>query len=79
MRRFLTISLVCVLALAIAMPAFALEIKWGGLFRARVLSQHSFTNYSAANDLGTGKAVNYTQHNNRCDQRLRIFIDFISS
>jgi len=81
MRRFLTISLVCVLALAIAMPVFALEVKWGGLFRARVLSQHSFTNYplSGAYDLGTGKAVPYTQHNNRFDQRLRIFMDFISS
>ncbi len=81
MRRFLTISLVCVLALAIAMPVFALEVKWGGLFRARVLSQHSFTNYPLNNfdTLLTGKAVRYTQHNNRFDQRLRLFIDFISS
>ncbi len=39
MKRFLVPSLVIVLALLIAVPAFALEVKWGGLFRARVLSQ----------------------------------------
>jgi len=90
MRRFLTISLVCVLALAIAMPVFALEVKWGGLFRARVLSQHSFTDYPRSGTYATAvdlsapgtpanRNIGYTQHNNRFDQRLRIFIDFISS
>ena len=31
------------LVVALAMPAFALEVKWGGLFRARVLTQDTFT------------------------------------
>ena len=87
MRRFLVVSMVLLLALVIAVPAFALEVKWGGLFRARVISQHDFTAYSyAANDLsmdkaavGTERSVNYTQHYNRFDQRLRMFIDFVSS
>lgn len=83
MRRFLVVSMVCLMALAIAVPSFALEVKWGGLFRARVLSQHDFTSYSAtANDLAQiygSKQINYTQHLNRFDQRLRMFIDFVSS
>jgi len=99
MKKFLVPSLVVVLALLIAVPSFALEVKWGGLFRARVLSQSDFTGTPAA---GTGDygyptvalahpqdapagaytqpgGVPYTQHNNRFDQRLRIFMDFISS
>ncbi len=43
MRRFLTVSAICLLALVIAVPSFAFEVKWGGLFRARVLSQADFT------------------------------------
>ena len=52
MKRFLVPSLIIVLALLIAVPAFALEVKWGGLFRARVINQVNFTNYAyPANDL----------------------------
>jgi len=116
MRRFLVVSMVLLLALFIAVPSFALEVKWGGLFRARVMSQEAFTayNYSIAESTtytttspsagvyattaATGINVNagddlsmfrtsrtaersiaYTQHLNRFDQRLRMFIDFISS
>ena len=43
MRRFLIPSVVVVLALLIAVPSFALEVKYGGLFRARVLSDYNFT------------------------------------
>ncbi len=42
MRKFLVPSLVIALALLIAVPSFALEVKWGGLFRARVISQSVF-------------------------------------
>jgi len=107
MKRFLIPSLVVVLALLVAVPSFALEVKYGGLFRARVLSQADFTGtttadgdwgYGALNSASTNtlsmlnpqgasqlpsnpnnKSIPYTQHNNRFDQRLRIFIDFISS
>jgi len=116
MRRFLVVSTVLLLALAIAVPSFALEVKWGGLYRARVISQQAFTayNYSAAetteytttspsagvyvttskntlnatagDDLSmyrttqaSERSIAYTQHLNRFDQRLRMFIDFISS
>jgi len=87
MRKFLVPSLVIALALLIAVPSFALEVKWGGLFRARVLSQEAFTSYSyPANDLSmirtnplAERSINYAQHVNRFDQRLRMFIDFISS
>jgi hypothetical protein len=43
MRRFLIPTLVVALALLVAVPSFALEVKYGGLFRARVLSDHNFT------------------------------------
>ena len=107
MRRFLTVSAICLLALVIAVPSFAFEVKWGGLFRARVLSQADFTNYNydSSTTPGTGtpsattaangalgndlsmirntqaaeRSISYTQHNNRFDQRLRMYIDFISS
>jgi len=142
MKKFLVPSLVIVLALLIAVPAFALEVKWGGLFRARVLSQVNFADYAyPANDLSmirwspgfdgkgnpvpgttlvwipatkkyenlaaradgapvkafeidpkTGlpnyipvpdtakeRSINTIKHLNRFDQRLRMFIDFISS
>lgn len=93
MRRFLTVSAICLLALVIAVPSFAFEVKWGGLFRARVISQAAFTNYNydtstalAGDDLSMirktrtdERSVGYTQHLNRFDQRLRMYIDFISS
>ena len=46
MRRFLVVSMVFLLALAIAVPSFALELKWGGLWRTRVISQQAFTSYN---------------------------------
>ncbi len=101
MKKFLVPSLVITLALLIAVPSFALEVKWGGLFRARVLSQSDFTGTPTVGDgdygypavsLGApqdapgvaasgaaGRGIQYTQHNNRFDQRLRIYMDFISS
>jgi hypothetical protein len=101
MKKFLVPSLVVVLALLIAVPSFALEVKWGGLFRARVLSQSDFAGAPTAGDgdygyptvdlgkpqatganssLGIPKGgVFYTPHNNRFDQRLRVYMDFISS
>jgi len=95
--------MVCLSALVIAAPSFALEVKWGGLYRARVLSQADFE--GSGGDYGYGypftgggslsattagvdlslpqyssaKGVPYVQHNNRFDQRLRMYIDFVSS
>ena len=48
MKKFLVPASVIALALLIAVPSFALEVKWGGLFRARVLSQSNFTGSTAA-------------------------------
>ena len=88
MRRFLVLSVVVTLALLIAVPSFALEVKYAGLFRARIISQHDFTAYAyPGNPLGMsyavtqpfGKQVGYNQHYNRIDQRLRMYFDFISS
>ena len=101
MRKSLVMSVVLVLVVALAMPVFALEVKWGGLFRARVISQSDFTGIGG--DYGYGNKVDlampaisgfdrdgnaiannwagvaYTPHLNRFDQRIRMFIDFISS
>jgi len=94
MRRFLIPTLVVALALLVAVPSFALEVKYGGLFRARVLNDHNFTDYgypnaalaypqaTAANANGTGiraGGVPYVPHMNRFDQRIRMYFDFISS
>lgn len=78
MRRFLVISLIAFLAVAIAVPAMALEVKYGGLFRARVISQSYFAD-PPANFAYPPLTANVTPHYNRLDQRLRMFFDFVSS
>jgi len=82
MRRFLVVSMVCVMALAIAAPTFALEVKFGGLWRTRLISQHDFVNATAGetrDNTDQFSSVPYMKHANRIDQRLRIYMDFISS
>lgn len=78
MKRYLVISLALFLAVAVAVPAMALEVKYGGLFRARVLSQDNFTTSPTLLSYPELTA-NYTNHYNRFDQRLRMFFDFIAS
>jgi len=54
-------------AVAIALPAFAFEVKYGGLFRVRYQGNNNLT-ASQDND-----------NQNYIDQRLRIFFQFIAS
>lgn len=79
MRRFLVVSMVCVMALAIAAPTFAIEVKWGGLWRTRLISQHDFVDIKNGKETDQGTSFPYIDHANRIDQRLRIYMDFISS
>ncbi len=67
MKKVLVTMVVVLAALAIALPASAFEVKYGGLFRVR---------YQGNNNI-TGTPANDNQ--NYIDQRLRIFFQFIAS
>lgn len=82
MRRFLVVSVICLTVLAVAVPSFALEVKWGGLYRSRIVSSHDFVTALATETRDNSNnytAAPYNRHYNRIDQRIRIFMDFISS
>ena len=67
MKKVLVTMVVVLAAVAIALPSFAFEVKYGGLFRTR---------YQANNNV-TASPDNDNQ--NFVDQRLRIFFQFIAS
>lgn len=67
MKKILVTIVLLLAVVAIALPASAFEVKYGGLFRARL----------QANDSVTGSITNDNQ--NFIDQRLRIFFTFIAS
>ena len=68
MKRYLIITVAVLVALAIALPAFALEFKYGGLYRLRWQSSDNITGLPHTDD-----------NQNYMDQRLRMFFTFVSS
>jgi len=68
MKRYLIITVAVLVALAIALPAFALEFKYGGLYRLRWQSSDNITGLPSTDD-----------NQNYMDQRLRMFFTFVSS
>jgi hypothetical protein len=91
MRRYLTTLVALLVAVAIAMPAFAaIEFKYGGQFRARIISQDNILDgrddrirfldredVTPDNPGGLGRLGD--DNVNRIDQRLRLYFSFIAS
>jgi hypothetical protein len=69
MKKHLVVLMAMVLVLAIALPVFALDVKYGGLFRARFQNNNNFTDANNDND----------DNQTYFDQRLRWFATFIAS
>jgi hypothetical protein len=67
MKKILVTIVLLLAVVAIALPASAFEVKYGGLFRTRL----------QMNDSVTGSITNDNQ--NFIDQRLRIYFEFIAS
>lgn len=86
MKRYLVMLTAVLVAIAVAAPAFAaVEFKYGGQFRVRWISDNNvqdgtddarlFDGTSVSN--GTRKVFN--DHDNKIDQRLRLYFTFQSS
>ncbi len=69
MRKFWVSLLAVLVALALAVPTFALELKYGGMYRWRI---HAQENMSDANS-------DLDDTNNWIDQRLRMWFAFVGS
>ena len=69
MKKSLLIAVAVLAVLALTLPAFAVEFKYGGMF---------YTRYQSNNNL-TGSNGNPDDNNNYFDQRLRMYFEFIGS
>lgn len=67
MKRFMVMFVALLAIVAIAMPAFAVEFKYGGLFRLRWHSDNNLSGTPGDDD------------QNYMDQRLRMYFTFIAS
>lgn len=77
MKKNLMIFAVALLAVAIAMPAFAaVEFKYGGSFRARWFVQD---NVFDGTDIRFSPNYNSDDNRHLVDQRLRLFFSFVAS
>jgi hypothetical protein len=86
MKKYFVVAIAVLALVAVAMPASAkVEFSYGGLFRARILSQSDFTReptFSATTDAANvGQQVRDNDENtrNRLDQRLRLYFTFTAS
>jgi len=69
MKKNLTILIALLLALAVAVPAFAVEFKYGGLYRMRFQNNNNLADGN--NDLN--------DNNTFFDQRIRMYFEFVGS
>jgi len=69
MKKYLIMAVAVFAVLAVAMPSFALEMKYGGMFRIRLQSND---NVSDGND-------EIDDNSNYIDQRLHMYFTFVSS
>lgn len=70
MKKNLTVLMTLLLVIAVVVPAFALDFKYGGQFRARWISNDHMDGTS---EVGTNDNQNFF------DQRLRLYFTFIAS
>lgn len=84
MKKYLTMLVAVLAVVAITMPAFAFEVSWGGVFRARILSDNYFTSYDNPN-IGDNVPAEFVRpgkasdHYNRVDQRARLYMYIVAS
>jgi hypothetical protein len=69
MKKRLVMLVAVVAVIAIALPALALEFKYGGMYRLRWQSNDNVTDGASAFD----------DNQNYMDQRLRMYFDFVAS
>jgi hypothetical protein len=73
MKRFLVVLVALCAAVAVAAPAFAVDFKYGGMYRARWVHNENLVD---GNDDGYGDT---DDKGNWFDQRLRIYFTFVGS
>lgn len=80
MRKHLVTIAALLLVVAVAMPAFAVEFKYGGEFRVRFINNDKNLS-DGINQPGPGvpKALNSNNNQLMFDQRLRMYFTFIGS
>lgn len=69
MKRYLVAITALFLAVTMAVPAFAVDFKWGGQFRTRYISQNNF--YDQTDETN--------DHNNYFDTRIRMYMSAVAS
>lgn len=83
MKKKLVTIMALLLVVAVAMPAFALEVKYGGLFRIRWQSTNNVldgTDTDTVIPIAPGAVLRgFDDNQNYFDERIRMFFTFISS
>ncbi len=81
MKKYFVVAIAVLAMVAIAVPASAkVEFSYGGLFRARVISQNDFAYGYGNGALATSGAIDWTEESlNRFDQRTRLYFIFTAS
>lgn len=83
MKKHLVMLVTLLAVVAIAVPAMALEFKYGGYYRLRWHSADDVTDGGAWGDNGFGgfRSANGRTHDNQnyMDQRLRMYFSFVAS
>jgi hypothetical protein len=82
MKKYLMMTLAVLVAVAVAMPAFAVEFKYGGLYRLRYQSKDNLKDgHDKEYALGDEERDNglWDDNGNWIDQRLRMYFTFIAS
>jgi hypothetical protein len=78
MKKKLMIAVAALAVLTIALPAFAVEFKYGGYYHVRWQSNNHLTGSNDNPDFPFDSG-NPDDNNNYADQRLRMYFDFIAS
>jgi hypothetical protein len=76
MKKYLLMLIALVLVAVMAAPSFAVELKYGGMFRARLQSSDNVVD---GTDDGDGFDNDDDDNQNYIDQRLRMYFTFVSS
>jgi len=81
MKKHLVMLVALLAVVAIAVPAMALEFKYGGLYRLRWHSADDVTDGGASGDNGFGgfRGFDNRDNQNYMDQRLRMYFSFVAS
>lgn len=80
MRKNLVSIVALLLVLATALPAFALDVTYGGLFRARLQSNDNIVYGTDGGEfLNDDLGIYLDDNQNYIDQRIRFYMNFIAS